>query len=75
MKATLEFNLPEDNYDHLCAVHGGDAIRALREILNAMREELKYNVLTDEQYKIIEGERSRIVEIIDEYGLMNLIEQ
>lgn len=75
MKATLEFNLPEENYDHLCAVHGHTAILVLFKILNAMREELKYNVLTDEQYTIIEGERSRIIEIIDEYGLMSLIEQ
>lgn len=55
MKATLTFNLPEDQDDFNNAVKGIDYKIALQEIGEYLRRELKYNQsLTDIEYKTIE---------------------
>ena len=42
MKAILEFNLPDDEYDFRCA-NEGEAVRGvLRDLDNWLREKLKY---------------------------------
>jgi aspartate aminotransferase-like enzyme len=51
MKATLEFNLPEDNNEHLRAIHSGEAWTALYEIDHMLRHILKYG---DDRYKTVE---------------------
>lgn len=42
MKATLEFNLPEEEHEHKYALAGTDALLALDEICNEIRSYLKY---------------------------------
>lgn len=42
MKATLEFNLPEEEHEHKYALAGTDALLALDEIRNEIRSYLKY---------------------------------
>ena len=42
MKATLEFNLPDDNYEHIRAVHCNQAWHSLYEIDSICRNLLKY---------------------------------
>jgi hypothetical protein len=42
MKATLEFNLPEEEYEFTRAVQGQDCYVVLTEMLNWLREEYKY---------------------------------
>lgn len=51
MKATLEFNLPEDGAEHLRAVHAGAAWCALYEIDNRLRNLLKYGTSKDSSYE------------------------
>ena len=51
MKATLEFNLPEDRAEHLRAVHAGAAWCALYEIDNRLRNLLKYGTSKDSSYE------------------------
>ena len=51
MKATLEFNLPEDNNEHLRAVHAGEAWSTLYDIDNMLRNILKYG---NTEYKTVE---------------------
>jgi hypothetical protein len=51
MKATLEFNLPEDRAEHLRAVHAGAAWCALYEIDNRLRNLLKYGTAKDGSYE------------------------
>ena len=51
MKATLEFNLPEDNNEHLRAVHSGEAWSTLYDIDNMLRNMLKYG---NTEYKTVE---------------------
>lgn len=42
MKATLKFNLPEDAYEHLIAVHAMDWALVVFDLENFLREKLKY---------------------------------
>lgn len=51
MKAILEFNLPDDNYEHMRAVHCNQAWHSLYEIDSLCRNLLKHG---DSQYKTIE---------------------
>ena len=43
MKATLEFNLPEDEADLKYALAGLDALLAIDDLLNEIRNSLKYD--------------------------------
>jgi len=51
MKATLEFNLPEDRAEHLRAVHAGAAWCALYELDNRLRNLIKYGTSKDSSYE------------------------
>lgn len=42
MKATIEFNLPEEQDDHAYALAGLDALIVIDELLNEIRTKLKY---------------------------------
>lgn len=65
MKAILEFNLPEDGTDFDMAHKGHMYYVALCEISEYFRSKLKYgDLITEEEYKIIEKTRSDILEII-----------
>lgn len=48
MKATLEFQLPEDQNEHLRAIHAGAAWSALYDIDYLLRNLLKHG---DDRYK------------------------
>jgi hypothetical protein len=43
MKATLEFNLPEEKDEHAYAVAGCDALLVMDDLLNEIRAKLKYD--------------------------------
>ena len=67
MKATLTFNLPEEQDDFNNAVKGTDYIYALNKIKEYLRSELKYNQnLTDIEYKTIEKVREEFNKILTE---------
>jgi plasmid stability protein len=51
MKATLEYNLPEDTQEHLRAVQANHAWSALYDIDNMLRNLLKHG---DDRYKNVE---------------------
>lgn len=42
MKATIEFNLPEDQDEHAYALAGLDALIVIDDLLNEIRNKLKY---------------------------------
>ena len=55
MKAILEFNLPEENKEHIAAVSGQKLAMILYEINYTIRRRyLKYAELSKEQYEIAE---------------------
>lgn len=66
MKATLEFNLPEDQYEFNTAIKGGDWKHVCWEMEQYLRKEIKYNdSLSEEQLRVYEGVREEF------YGFMN----
>lgn len=54
MKAILEFNLPEEQAEHYCAIKGADMFNVLWELKAELRSMLKYGELPDKQYEIVE---------------------
>ena len=54
MKAILEFNLPDDNYEHMRAVHCNQAWASLYEIDSMCRNILKHGVHLGSQYKTVD---------------------
>lgn len=54
MKATLEFNLPDEQAEHYCAIKGADMLNVLWELKAELRAMLKYGELPDQQYEIVE---------------------
>lgn len=54
MKATIEFNLPEEQAEHYCAIKGADMLNVLWELKSELRSMLKYGDLPDTQYEIVE---------------------
>jgi hypothetical protein len=55
MKATLEFNLPEERTEHICAVKGMDTILILDDLLNEIRSFLKHGDGEFRQWRDEEG--------------------
>jgi hypothetical protein len=70
MKATLEFNLPEDRAEHLRAVHAGAAWCALYEVDNRLRNLLKYGTSKESSFEQelseIRAEINEITSLIEE---------
>lgn len=54
MKAIIEFNLPEEQAEHYCAIKGADMLNVLWELKTELRSMLKYGELTDQQYEIVD---------------------
>lgn len=64
MKATIEFNLPEEQYQFDCAVKGISMDMAISEMKEEFRKMIKYNEWSDIQYKMLEELRDKFNEII-----------
>jgi hypothetical protein len=55
MKATLEFTLPEERTEHICAVKGMDTILIIDDLLNEIRAFLKHGSGEFRQWRDDEG--------------------
>ena len=66
MKATLKFNLPDDEFEFKCAVKSMKIYFALIEIKDELRAILKHGELRDDQYKFIDKMNERFREILNE---------
>jgi hypothetical protein len=69
MKATLEFNLPEDEYKFHAAVNGDKYLSALECIRSEVRTIYKYSELTDGEHQLVERIYSMIIDYMNEYNL------
>ena len=56
MKATLEFTLPEERCEHICAVKGMDVILILDDLLNEIRSYLKHGCGEFREWRDEEGQ-------------------
>ena len=66
MKATLEFNLPDDQAEHYCAIKGQDMLNVLWELKAELRAMLKYGELPDTQYEIVEKIQDFLMSSLDD---------
>ena len=72
MKATLEFNLPEDQSDFDLAVNGAKAQSALWEMDQWLRSQYKYmsdEEYSEDRYETYEKCREKLREIVYENGI------
>lgn len=70
MKATLEFNLPDDNEEFKNAVNGTTWSCAVWEYDQYLRTQIKYNEnLSDDEHKAFEEAREKLYEIMNQNNL------
>lgn len=69
MKATLEFNLPEDEFDYNMSINGFKWFNVTYQLDQHLRSQLKYNELTEEQARIYEELRELLREKMIEQGV------
>ena len=69
MKATLEFNLPDDEAEHYCAIKGADMLNVLWELKAELRAMLKYGELPDQQYEIVEKIQGFLLSSLDDHDI------
>ena len=71
MKATLEFNIPEENEEFLLAVHGSDWQHVVWQMDQWLRKKTKYapDNMPEEEYKAYETAREELHQIILNGGL------
>ena len=65
MKASLEFNLPEDQNEFDDAVNATKYIAALHDIKNHVRSVWKYGELSDDTYKVVDEIYKHICDVAD----------
>ncbi len=65
MKATLEYQLPEDAEEFHIAVKAMAYRMTLIDIMECIRQKVKYSPLNDEQYKIYEDLQREFFSIIE----------
>ena len=66
MKATLEFNLPDEQAEHYCAIKGADMLNVLWELKAELRSMLKYGELPEQQYEIVEKIQGFLLSSLDD---------
>jgi multidrug efflux pump subunit AcrA (membrane-fusion protein) len=69
MKATLEFNLPEESEEHQLAVHGAQWRAVVSELAEELRRRLKYESLDPKSAEAVESIRTKLFEILEDEGL------
>ena len=73
MKATLEYNLPEEWEEYNHAAHGHQVVLAVRRHLYDLRMKLKHQIESDEEARIVERCRAELYECLDAQGITYLI--
>jgi hypothetical protein len=70
MKATIEFNLPEDKYEWENAIRADAMYCALWDLSQELRTMWKYQEYkTNEEYAIVDSIRDKFYEILNEHSI------
>lgn len=69
MKATLEFNLPEDQNEFEYATKGSEMFLILWNVKQEYRKLMKYHDLTENEYKIVEALNDSLHEDLQHHGI------
>lgn len=73
MRAILDFDLPNDQIPHRCAIHGQDLVTIIRDFDQELRDKIKYADDSDRLSAGRQAARDYLRELINESGLYNLI--
>jgi hypothetical protein len=68
MKAILEFNLPEEDEAHRCALNGWSYLAALGEAIDFIEKKMNSDEYPGEEYDTFEIVRKQIFIICNERG-------
>ena len=66
MKATLEFNLPDDKHEWDNAIRADAMYSSLWDISQELRTLWKYEELNDDEWKMVERIRDKFYEILSD---------
>lgn len=69
MKATIEFNLPEEQAEHYCAIKGTDMLNVLWELKAELRSMRKYQELKENQFEIVEKIEDFLIQSLNEHEI------
>ena len=69
MKAVLEFDLPEDNYEFANATNGSKMRSVLWELDQWMRAKLKFEDLSDGAYDAIKETRDQLQALLQDENI------
>jgi hypothetical protein len=69
MKATLEFNLPDEQHEFYCATKGQDMIGVLWEMQSELRKLWKYEELNEDQFNMVERIRETFFNSLQEHEI------
>jgi len=69
MKATLEFNLPDEEAEFYCATKGTAMLNVLWEMQQELRKLWKYEELSDEEQLIVERIREFFFSSLEEHEI------
>lgn len=69
MKSTLEFNLPEEKYEHLLAFYGADLYGVLWTVDQQLRSWMKYGHKFKTAHSALEATRKEIWNQMDNQGI------
>jgi len=64
MKATIEFNLPDDQHEYDLVVNASGMYNALWDINTELRTLWKYEELTEAEWNMVEGIREKFFDIL-----------
>ena len=70
MKVTIEFNLPDDEYEYRNSVKANEMYNALWDIKQQLRSALKYGELKESEYETIESMQDKFFEILNGYEIV-----
>ena len=74
MKATLNFDLPDDDFEFQCAVNGIALRRSICDFQEYMRQMYKYNEsISEAEKEMVQSLRIRFQDILMDNGVHNLI--
>lgn len=70
MKVTIEFNLPDDEYEYRNSVKANEMYNALWDIRQELRSALKYGELKGSEYETVESMQNKFFEILNGYEIV-----
>lgn len=69
MRATLRFDLPDEDDEHKAALHGHDYKSVIESLDQYLRAQMKHGGLSEVEYAAYEDIRQKVAHFLEEYGV------